>query len=116
MEDLGNITPLELRRYVTVVGKIPFGEWLGSLRDRKTQHLIEARLARVAIGLLGDNKWVAPGIFELRIDYGPGYRIYFGRDGRTVILLLCAGNKRNQSKDISLALNYWLDYLKRGKQ
>ncbi len=71
---------------------------------------------RIKSGLLGDCKWVAPGVFELRIDHGPGYRVYCGRIGLMVILLLYGGDKKRQSKDIRLAQNYWLDYVRRSRE
>ncbi len=72
----------------------------GSLKDRKTQLKISERLRRVSLGNLGDYKSIGEGIFELRIDYGAGYRIYFGQEGNKIILLLCGGDKSTQKKDI----------------
>ncbi len=71
---------------------------------------IDARLARVQLGNFGDTKGVGEGVLELRIDYGPGYRVYLGRDGSAVVILLLGGDKRTQSKDIDTAKKYWADY------
>lgn len=101
---------MEVRRYQTVDGKIPLSEWLEGLRDGKTRARIIARLDRLQAGLLGDWKSVGSGVCELRIDHGPGYRVYFGQEGTTWVLLLCGGEKSTQSKDIEKAHGYWKDY------
>ena len=88
---------LELRQ----TGK--FAEWFRNLRDRRAVERIAQRLARVQSGLFGDVKPVGGGVSELRIDYGPGYRVYFTRRGSTVILLLCGGDKSSQARDIEAA-------------
>ena len=105
--------PREIRRYVTNEGKVPFAQWLDSLRDAKTKTKIAQRLDRVNLGNLGDYKSVGGGVYELRIDYGSGYRIYFGQIGITIILLLCGGDKKTQAKDIEIAQKYWQDYRRR---
>ena len=79
---------IELRYYQTSVGEQPFVEWLHGLNDRQARTRIEARLARVAVGNLGDVEAVGEGVMELRIDWGPGYRVYFSRLGQVIILLL----------------------------
>ena len=71
---------------------------------------IEARLRRLENGNLGDYRSVGEGVFELRIDYGPGYRVYFGQVGSTIVLLLCGGDKSTQDQDISTAKRYWANY------
>jgi putative addiction module killer protein len=73
--------------------------------------ILQARLNRIRLGNFGDSKPVGDGVEELRIDFGPGYRVYFGRDGQTVIVLLCAGSKQTQSKDTETAKAFWRDYL-----
>ena len=75
-----NTQAKEIRRYITTNGKIPFAKWFDSLKDRKTQLKITQRLRRASLGNLGDFKSVGKGVFELRINYGAGYRIYFGQD------------------------------------
>jgi putative addiction module killer protein len=107
------IQPRELRNYLTADGRNPFYEWFYSLRDRRAKAKIRARLDRVEEGNLGDCKSVGEGVFELRIDYGSGYRIYFGQEGLTIILLLCGGDKSTQAQDIRRAREYWEDYRSR---
>ena len=99
-----------IRVYQKKDGKRPFSDWFNKLRDRKAQVRIDARLARVQLGNFGDTKGVGEGVLELRIDYGPGYRVYLGRDGSAVVILLLGGDKRTQSKDIDTAKKYWADY------
>lgn len=91
-------------------GVAPFEEWYKSLKDTKTRQVILARLARVRSGNLGDWKNVGSGVFELRIDFGPGYRVYFGRSGKTLIVLLGGGDKKSQLKDIEFAISLWEIY------
>ncbi|MBH8571672.1 type II toxin-antitoxin system RelE/ParE family toxin [Nostocaceae cyanobacterium CENA369] len=107
------VQPRQIRAYLTVDGKNLFDEWLNSLRDRKAKAKIRAGLDRVEDGNLGDYKSVGEGVFELRIDYGPGYRIYFAQEETTVILLLCGGDKSTQEQDINKAQEYWQDYRNR---
>jgi putative addiction module killer protein len=101
---------VEIRYYQTSAGRKPFATWLENLNDRQARARIYARLSRVALGNLGDLRSVGDGIFELRIDWGPGYRIYFAREEELVILFLCAGDKRTQQRDIHRAKTYVEDY------
>lgn len=80
-----------------------FKTWMAGLRDRKAKQVLAVRLDRLGQGLFGDTKSIAEGIQEARIHFGPGYRIYFQVRGREVILLLCGGDKSNQSADIARA-------------
>jgi len=105
--------PLEIREYLTADGGNPFREWLLGLRDAQTRARIRIRLNRVRLGNLGDARSVGAGIYELRIHFGPGYRIYFGRSGKAIVILLCGGDKGSQKQDIERAQAYWADYLKR---
>ena len=105
--------PRDVRRYITEDGRIPFAEWLESLRDKKAYAKINERLRRVNLGNLGDFRSVGGGVFEFRIDSGPGYRVYFGQIGSIVVLLLCGGDKSTQDRDIREAQKYWRDYEKR---
>jgi putative addiction module killer protein len=107
---------VELRYYQTRAGAQPFVEWLGGLGDRQARARIEARLVRVATGNFGDSQPVGEGVLELRIDWGPGYRVYFARVGNVVVLLLCGGDKRTQPRDIERAKEYFEDYKKRAAQ
>ncbi len=83
---------------------VAFRDWLLSLRDERAKARIAGRLQRMAFGNFGDVKPVGSGVSELRIDYGPGYRVYFTRRGTAVIVLLCGGDKRTQKKDINSAI------------
>jgi putative addiction module killer protein len=103
----------EIRTYETIDGQVPLNEWLGSLRDRKGRSVIRTRISRLQLGLFGDVKSVGEGVNELRISFGPGYRIYYALEGKTVILLLCGGDKSTQNKDIKQAKEYWTDYRRR---
>lgn len=105
-----SVQPREIKRYITSDGKIPFAEWFDSLRDINAQIKIDTRLRRVSVGNLGDYRSVGEGVFELRIDYGPGYRVYFGQIGLTIVLLLLGGDKSSQNQDIRKAKEYWRDY------
>ncbi len=96
--------------YVTKDGKTPFTDWLSELKDKKGRYLIKARLDRIEDGNFGDCKPARDGVFELRIDHGPGYRVYFAREERRVVILLCGGAKSSQDRDINRAVKYWRDY------
>jgi putative addiction module killer protein len=96
--------------YTTQDRQEPFTEWLNALRDTQTTNRILLRIRRIALGNLGDHKFIADGIFELRMKFGSGYRVYFGKVENRVILLLCGGDKSSQDADIQRALAYWADY------
>jgi putative addiction module killer protein len=104
----------ELRLYVTGNRKIPFSLWLNSLRDIRVRAVIRVRLNRIRLGNFGDCKSVGEGVKELRIDHGPGYRVYFGQVDQRIVLLLCGGDKSSQGRDIEKARAYWADYRRRG--
>lgn len=93
----------ELRVYQTANGRCPFTEWLAALKDRQARSRIEARINRLALGNPGDHRMLDGGLFELRIDWGPGYRVYCARMGDMIVLLLCGGDKTTQQKDIANA-------------
>lgn len=101
--------------YVAQEGRIPFDEWLDSLRDVRTVAKVLARLERVEDGNLGNVGPIGGGVSELKIDYGPGYRVYFGNDGPEVIVLLCGGEKSSQARDIRTAKKCWEDYKRKGE-
>jgi putative addiction module killer protein len=107
--------PFEIRRYRTAAGREPFTDWLAELADRQARARVLARLERLETGNFGDVKFLRDGVSELRIDWGPGYRVYFGRDGRTVVILLCGGDKRKQDADIGKAVELWQEYTSRRK-
>ncbi len=105
--------PFELLYYQTQDRRFPYKEWLESVRDAVARSAILSRADRLRRGLFGDCDPVGAGVWELRIDVGPGYRVYYARSGRQVVLLLCGGDKRKQSADINRAKDYWSDYEKR---
>ncbi|MCL2880233.1 MAG: type II toxin-antitoxin system RelE/ParE family toxin [Treponema sp.] len=80
-----------------------FIKWIRKLKDRTAQALITARIRRISAGNFGDTKPVGNGIYELIIDYGPGYRVYYTQQGQEIIILLCGGDKSTQSRDIETA-------------
>ena len=80
-----------------------FDRWLRKLRDRRAKTRIQIRIDRLELGLVGDARPIGEGISELRIDYGPGYRVYFVRRGEAVVVLLCGGDKGSQDRDIAAA-------------
>ena len=100
----------DIRTYETADGKVPFNIWLTKLRDRKGRAVIRTRITRLQLGLFGDTKPVGNGVYELRVNFGPGYRVYYGLDGNNIVLLLCGGDKSTQTKDIKIAQYYWSDY------
>ncbi len=104
------VQPREIQRYMTPDGKVPFSEWLDSLRDLKAKFKIDGRLDRVGTGNLGDYRVLGEGVCELMINYGPGYRVYFGQVEETIVLLLIGGDKSTQEQDIRKAQKYWTDY------
>lgn len=100
-----------LRILVLRNGRAPFKEWLQSLRDIPTRARIQSRIDRLRLGNFGDCVSVGSGVFELRIHFGPGYRVYFGRYGAQVVLLLCGGDKSTQTRDIANAQRYWKEFM-----
>ena len=104
---------IELLEYITEDGNNPFHNWLSTLKDRVARAKVRVRLNRVRLGNFGDCKSVGKGVSELRVDYGPGYRVYFGKSGQTIVLLLCGGSKKSQAKDIESAHRFWADFQRR---
>jgi putative addiction module killer protein len=107
---MGSVAEKIIEEYKTTNGKSPFGEWLDSLRDKRAQVLTFTRLDRLKAGLLGTTRNVGDGVHEIKIDYGPGYRVYFGNDGERLVILLVGGTKKTQTSDIQTAKLYWNDY------
>jgi putative addiction module killer protein len=101
--------PREIKVYINDSGRKPYDDWFASL-PMHVQIVVANRIDRVEQGNFGDTKPVGDGVNELRIDFGPGYRVYYGLDGRTVVLLLCGGDKKTQARDITQAKRYWNDY------
>ena len=104
------VSERQVENYLRPDGSCPFEDWITSLRDQRARAKIRARIARVRLGNLGDCEPVGAGVVELKIDYGPGYRIYVGQVGTKLVILLCGGNKSSQSEDIKRAIEYWEDY------
>jgi putative addiction module killer protein len=104
---------MEILAYRTTTGRRPFWDWFDDL-DTTANARVTRALRQLANGNLSNTKSVGSGVLEFRIDFGPGYRIYFGRDGREIVVLLTGGDKRRQQRDIDAAISFWGEY-KRGK-
>ena len=104
----------DIRYFVAANGEEPFAEWFAEL-DAAAGAKVARALARMEQGNLSNVKSVGEGVLEYRIDFGAGYRVYFGRDGETIIVLLTGGTKKRQPRDIDAARVFWQDY-KRGKR
>ena len=100
----------EIRYFLARNGDAPAEIWLESLRDRKTRSVIRARLDRLEQGNPGDHRYVGEGVYELRIHFGPGWRVYYAEEGEQIVVLLCGGDKSSQPKDIDRAQHYWRIY------
>ena len=100
----------EIQIYRAPNGRALFIDWLKSLRDRRARKRIQVRLDRLETGNFGDCGSVGEGVFELRLQFGPGYRVYFGEVDQTIMLLLCGGDKSSQVRDIEQAKAYWREY------
>ena len=100
----------ELQIYRDPNGQEPYTQWFESIQDLEAQERIQTRLYRVEEGNLGDYRSVGEGVFELRFRPSPGYRVYFGQIGNTIVLLLCGGDKSSQTRDIKRAKAYWREY------
>lgn len=103
----------ELLRYQREDGREPFSDWLNTLRDKVAQARIRVRLRQVQSGNFGDSEPVGEGVIELRIHVGAGYRVYCGRHGKAVVLLLCGGDKGSQAGDIKRAKELWSEWKRR---
>ena len=104
---------IELFRYQLENGREPITEWLASIRDKMAQARIRVRLRQVETGNFGDCQAVGEGVIELRVHVGAGYRVYFGRYGMTVVILLCGGDKKSQDADIKRAKVFWAEWKRR---
>ena len=103
---------LELRYFLASDGKSPFEDWFNDL-DAQAAAKVSVALARLEQGNLSNVKSVGEGVAEYRIDWGPGYRVYFGRDGDVLVILLTGGTKQRQQRDIESAKASWVDYKRR---
>ena len=104
---------VEIRKYARADGVVPFDRWLVKLRDVRAKARILVQLDRLRLGIPGDWKAVGEGVSELRVPEGKGYRVYFAREARWVVVLLCAGDKSTQGRDIERAKAYWRAYRRR---
>ena len=103
----------EVRHYITPEGTDPTQTWLSSLRDVVARVALVKRLNRLEQGNFGDHKYCRGGVWELRVDVGPGYRVYYAQAGKQLVLLLCGGSKSSQQVDISRACEFWQDWKSR---
>ncbi len=103
-------TPKRVVFYADGNGREPCNDWLNGLRDRKGRRCILRRIDRLKQGNYGDREPVGEGVTELRIHFGPGYRVYIGEHGNNIVVLLCGGDKDSQRKDIQKAKDYWKGY------
>lgn len=102
--------PRLVKSYVTPDGSPPFKTWIKGLKDKRFKARILQRIDRLRLGNFGDCRSVGAGVYELRLSFGPGFRVYFGLDGAEVVILLCGGDKASQSQDIRNAHDYWQEY------
>ena len=106
-----------IEHYLTVdEQKDVYDDWLRRLRDAQAKVAVIRRVTRVEQGNFGDHKFCRDGVWELRIDAGPGYRVYYGLAGHRLVLLLCGGDKRTQDADLARAVAYWQDWQQRGDE
>jgi len=103
----------QIQHYIDRNGKNHYATWRKGLRDNKACIAIDRRITRMALGNFGNYKHLRDGVWELRLDIGPGYRVYYAKTGSTVVLLLCGGTKRKQDADIEKACKYWKDWQQR---
>ena len=101
---------IEIRKYRLSDGVVPFDRWIAKLRDGRAKARILVQLDRLRRGLPGGWKAVGEGVFELRLFEGKGYRVYFAREGKSIVILLCGGDKSTQSRGIEQAQSYWRAY------
>jgi putative addiction module killer protein len=104
---------IEVLRYQAADGQEPVTEWLQSLRDKQAQAKVRMRLKRIEAGNFGDCESVGDGVLELREHLGAGYRVYLGRHGQSIVILLFGGSKKTQAMDIKTAKDYWADWKRR---
>ena len=103
----------EIRHYLTTDEKDVYLDWLRKLRDVTAKIAVNRRVTRIELGNFGDHKFCRDGVWELRIDVGAGYRVYYAVSGKEIVLLLCGGDKRTQDADIDRACGYWQDWQRR---
>ena len=99
-----------IKVYRTPTGRVAFTDWVNSLKSKTVRHRLEERLVRLANGHFGDCKSVGEGVFELRLFFSAGFRVYFAEYRQSIILLLCGGDKSTQTRDIQKAKAYWKQF------
>ena len=102
-----------INEYTDEQDKSPYAEWLASLRDARARARVIMQVDRMELSLFGDSEPVGDGLSEVKIHYGPGYRVYYGKEGPDAYVLLCGGDKSTQSKDIKRAKTYWQEHKRR---
>ena len=102
-----------INEYTDEQDRSPYAEWLASLRDARARARVIMHVDRMELGLFGNSEPIGEGLSELRIHYGPGYRVYYGRETQNTYLVLCGGNKSTQSRDIKRAKTCWQVYMRR---
>lgn len=113
---MGKLDEINIRLYQDTSGHAPFRAWLNSLKDLQAKSKVNIQITRLRLGNPAKAKSVGEGVLELKIDFGPGYRVYYGQDGEHMVLLLLGGDKSTQSTDITKAKEYWADYKSRKKE
>lgn len=106
------MTMIDVREYLDRTGRSPYGAWFDSLNAEAAAKIATAT-TRISLGNFSNVEGVGSGVFEYKLDFGPGYRIYFGKDGETLVILLGGGTKKRQKRDIGAALANWQDYKRR---
>lgn len=96
-----------IQTYVAQNGKVPYEDWFKKLKDKRAKAQIINRVDRLRLGNFGDCRSIGGGVYELRIHFGPGFRVYFGLMDKKIVLLLCGGDKKTQKQDIERAHKYW---------
>lgn len=103
---------IEVREYLESGGRSPFGRWFARLNPQAAAK-VSTSLHRLGQGNFSNVESVGRGVYEYKLDFGPGYRLYFGRDGQQIVIMLAGGTKRRKSQDIRVAMTRWQDYKRR---
>lgn len=107
------LNPIQVIHYTTEEGDDPYQKWIDELKDVKAKARVLVRINRVAQGNYGDCKPIESGVWELRIDWGPGYRVYYAESGKEIVILLAGGSKKSQQPDIDAAVERWAEWKQR---
>lgn len=106
---------VDIREYQDLAGRSPFREWFDKLNSEAARK-VTTSLYRMGLGNFSSTKGVGAGVYECRINFGPGYRVYFGKDDERIVIILGGGTKLRQANDIRLAIEWWKDYKRRKKE